>query len=206
VRVDVPGTTQKATLDRGRVAEWFRSRLYRPSSAAALPWLIHHAYQGDYGPIVQGVLENARGADTALSFGLFLTITCNEDIAFVNEVDVAPATKGTFLGDYRLRQQQAACAKWPKYSVPADYREPVKSSVPTMFVSGDADGGTPLWLTEHAAPGFQNRVEIVQRNQGHTEWNECVSGLYERFVNSGSVEGIDPSSCPEMPRAAFKTE
>jgi pimeloyl-ACP methyl ester carboxylesterase len=206
VRVDVPGTAHKAALDRGRVAEWFRSMLYRPARAAELPLLIHRAYQGDYSPIARGILDNARGADVALSFALFLTITCSEDVAFIEERDVDPATKGTFLGDYRLRQQQAACAKWPRYSLPADYREPVQSAVPTMFVSGDADGGTPIWLTAHAAPGFSNRVEIVQRNQGHTEWNDCVARLYERFVATGSVEGIDPSSCPEMPRLPFRTE
>ncbi|MDB6157633.1 MAG: hypothetical protein JWO04_1339 [Gammaproteobacteria bacterium] len=39
-RVTIPGGTDTTVLGRGRVAEWFRSKLYRPRSAASLPWLI----------------------------------------------------------------------------------------------------------------------------------------------------------------------
>jgi hypothetical protein len=42
-----------------------------------------------------------------LSFGLFFSITCSEDLPFVNETDVVVVTRDTFLGDYPLRQQQA---------------------------------------------------------------------------------------------------
>jgi hypothetical protein len=40
---------------------------------------------------------------------LFFSITCSEDIPFIREDDVAAETEGTFLSDYRVRQQQAAC-------------------------------------------------------------------------------------------------
>jgi pimeloyl-ACP methyl ester carboxylesterase len=182
VRVAVPGGSDTAQLHRGRVAEWFRSQLYRPATAATLPWLIHQAYMGNWSPIVEGILTNARGLDTALSIGVFFSITCSEDIAFVREEDVSRQTQGTFLGDYRVRQQQAACKQWLKGSIPASYRSLVRSSVPALFVSGDRDGGTPLSMTDHAAKGFLNRAEVVMRNQGHTEWNDCVAKLYEQFA------------------------
>ena len=65
---DIPGSTQTALLDRGRVAEWFRSELYRPRSAASLPWLIHRAAGGDWSPVVDGILTDSAAADSALSF------------------------------------------------------------------------------------------------------------------------------------------
>jgi pimeloyl-ACP methyl ester carboxylesterase len=43
VRVTVQGQTGTVPLDRGRVAEWFRSKLYRPRSSTALPWMINRA-------------------------------------------------------------------------------------------------------------------------------------------------------------------
>src|SRR5262245_49803735 len=196
----------ESQLHRGRVGEWFRSQLYRPATAATLPWLIHQAYMGNWSPIVEGVLTNARDLDTALSIGVFFSITCSEDIVFVREQDVSPQTQGTFLGDYLLRQQQVACKLWPKASVPRNYRSPVRSSVPTLFVSGDSDGGTPLWMTDHAAKGFSYRAEVVMRNQGHTEWNECVAKLYEQFVRSGTARGIDTESCPAPPLPPFRTQ
>lgn len=204
VSVSLPGVAGSVPLNRGRVVEWLRSSLYRPATAADVPLLIHRAYNDDWGPIVEGILTTARGIDSALSLGLFFSITCGEDIAFIREEEIAPATQGTFLGDYRLRQQQDACAHWPRSSLPADYRMPVRSLVPTMFVSGDTDAASPLWFTERVAPGFSNRLEVVLRGRGHTEWTPCVGQLYERFVRSGAVRGLD-ASCEPTPRPPFKT-
>jgi pimeloyl-ACP methyl ester carboxylesterase len=155
---------------------------------------------------VNGILDDARDVDNDLSFGLLLSITCSEDLPFVREGEVATATANTFLGDWRWRQQQAACKTWPHSVAPANYREPIHTQIPTMFVSGDSDGGTPLWFTEHAAPGFQNRVEVIMSNRGHTEWAPCIEMLYERFLKQGSVQGLDASACSHLSRLPFKTE
>ena len=206
VLVNVPGRPGKVVLNQGRVAEWFRSLLYRPSSAAPLPWLIDRASQGDWSPVVKGILENARDADNDLSFGLLLSITCADDVPFVRQQEVAAATRNTFLGDWRWRQQQAACKVWPHAVSPASYRRPIHTPVPAMFVSGDSDGGTPLWFTEHTAPGFQNRVEVIMSNRGHTEWAPCIEKLYQRFLNQGSVQGLDNSACSHLSRPPFQTQ
>jgi pimeloyl-ACP methyl ester carboxylesterase len=155
---------------------------------------------------VKGILDNARDADNDLSFGLLLSITCSEDLPFVREGEVAAATRNTFLGDWRLRQQQAACKAWPHIVAPLSYREPIHTHVPTMFVSGDSDGGTPPWFTEHAAPGFRNRVEVTMSNRGHTDWAPCIETQYQRFLNQGSVHGIDASACSRLSRPPFKTD
>jgi pimeloyl-ACP methyl ester carboxylesterase len=205
VRVSIPTRAETATLNRGRVAEWMRSRLYRPKSATMLPWMIHQAYAGDWNPIVKDLLSDAHEADPAFSFGLFFSITCSEDVAFIRELDIAPQTQGTFLGDYRVRQQQAACKEWPMRTLPKDYRTPVASVVPTLFVSGAADGGTPLWYADHVAAGFSNRVQVVVNGQGHTEWSDCLAQSYQRLVRGGAVSGLSPS-CPDVPRPPFKLD
>lgn len=203
VRVAVPGHAGNFPLYRGRVAEWIRTQLYRPKSAAILPWVIHQAYAGDWSFVVKDLMADADNAD--FSFGLFFAITCNEDIPFLREADVAVQARGTFLGDDRVRQQQAACKYWPKVTLPPDYRAPVHSSVPALFVTGDADGGTPLWYSRHVIQGFSNAVEVVIQGQGHTEWNACVGQLYQRLVRSGSVQGLAASKCEPMPWPPFKT-
>jgi pimeloyl-ACP methyl ester carboxylesterase len=180
-----------------------RSKLYRPKSATQLPWLIHRAFAGDWNPLATDMLADARDADQALSFGLFFSITCSEDVAFIHEQDIGPETQGTFLGDYRVRQQQAACNQWPKTALPKDYRAPVMSAVPALFVSGDADGGTPLWYAKRVAAGFSNHLQVITKGQGHTEWSDCIAQLYQRMVRTGAVRGLDPF-CPEVPRPPFK--
>ena len=80
VFVKVPGHEGTVALSQGRVAEWFRSLLYRPSSAAGLPWLIDRASKGDWAPIVKGILEDERDADSGLALGcccpLRVAMTC----------------------------------------------------------------------------------------------------------------------------------
>jgi pimeloyl-ACP methyl ester carboxylesterase len=206
VFVKVPGHQGMVALSQGRVAEWFRSLLYRPSSAARLPWLIDRASRGDWDLIVKGILEDQRGADDDLSFGLFLSITCSDDLPFVRQTEVAEETRNTFLGVWRLQQQEAACKLWPHSVTPAIDRKPIHTKIPTMFVAGDSDGGTPLWFTEHTTPGFQNRVVVIMSNRGHTEWAPCTETLYQRFLTQGSVLGIDAAACTHLSRPPFKTD
>jgi pimeloyl-ACP methyl ester carboxylesterase len=167
--------------------------------------MIHGAFQGDWNPIADGILADAREMDSDLSFGLLFAITCSEDVEFIREEDIAPQTQNTFLGDYGVRQQQTPCKYWPKAPLPPHYRELVHSFVPTVFASGDADGATPLWYTEEVAQGFPHRKEVVLRGQGHTEWNDCVAGIYERLVVSGIVDGPAKATCGPVPRPSFRT-
>jgi pimeloyl-ACP methyl ester carboxylesterase len=202
VRVNLPGRSGSALLGGGRVAEWVRSRLYRPAGAATLPKIFHQAASGDWTPIVEGVLSQAHETDNGLSFGLLFAITCSEDIPFVTEQDVPAASNGTFLGTYRLRQQQSACALWPRAALPLDYRQPVRSTIPTLFVTGDRDGGTPLWFTDHVASAFTQRAIVVIRGQGHTGWNDCVAKLYQQLVSTAATKDLE-TSCPAVPLPPF---
>jgi pimeloyl-ACP methyl ester carboxylesterase len=204
VRITLPGQAEPAPLARGRVIEWLRSKLYRPKDSVILPWLIHRAHRDDWSGIVDGILTDARGLDSALSVGLLLSITCSEDLALVREADVRRETQGTALGDFRVRQQLEACREWPTYAVPASYRRPVRSRVPVLFASGDTDVATPLWYTERVAPGFSNRHEVIQAGLGHTEWSECTLQAYQRFLDAGGVRGVVRSVCPAPTPLPFK--
>jgi pimeloyl-ACP methyl ester carboxylesterase len=197
----IEGYRSPIVMDAGPAAGWIRAKLYRPSSAAELPWAIHRAYNGDWKPIADGV---ASAADSNFSFGLFFAITCNEDMRFIDPAKIAPASRQTFVGDTRVRQQQAACRYWPLSPLPKNHRAPVRSKVPALFVTGEADGGTPIWFTEHAAKNFANGRILFSPGQGHTEWNPCVASRYYALVRQGRAEGKRRDSCPRIPRPAFK--
>lgn len=184
-------------------AAWIRAKLYRPSSAAVLPWAIHRAYRGDWSAMAEGILASA---ESSFSYGLFFAITCNEDVRFIDSGRIAAETRGTFLGDSRVRQQQAACRFWPSSALPAGYREPVRSSIPTLFVTGEADGGTPTWFTDHAARTFANAAILLAPGQGHTEWSPCIAERYFDLVRHGRSTGPKRASCPIVPRPAFKSD
>jgi hypothetical protein len=134
-----------------------------------------------------------------LRFKLFFSITRSEDIPFIRGDEAEAKTQGTFLPDYRPRQQQAACTHRPKASLRRGYREPLRSSVQAVSASGDTDNGTPLWFMQHTVQFFSHRLEVVLRGQGHTEWNDCIAQIYQQLVLSGSVDGVD---CIDLPAGA----
>ena len=53
--------------------------------------------------------------------GLYLSITCAEDVPLV-ATEAAERDDPTYLGGYRVRQQRAACADWPRGSRRRDER------------------------------------------------------------------------------------
>ena len=70
------------------------------------------------------------------SLGLYLSVTCTEDLPRVSEAKAVAAARGSFLGEYRYRQQRRACELWPRGRVPAGFAEPVASRAPTLLLSG----------------------------------------------------------------------
>ena len=203
VEVPVAGTERPVALDAGRVAERLRFMMYSPAGAADVPWTIHRAHQGDWKPLVDGILESARGFDHQFSAGVFLSITCAEDVRYITDAEVAAATAHTWLGDYRVREQRAACAGWPQATLPPGYRAPVVSSVPTLFVSGDVDPATPKAFADRVAKGFARHADLVLRGQGHSGWTRCAASAHATLVRTGSVEAID-TTCPATPRPPFR--
>lgn len=86
-----------------------------------------------------------------------------------------------------------------------DYRKPIKSDVPTLFVIGDMDSATPPSLTNRVAQGFSKHMAVVIRGQGHSEWNDCVAKMYQQLVRKASVAGLDSQCYPAIPMPPFKT-
>ena len=84
----------------------------RGVSRAALP--ARGVSSGDFSPIASFLIRwRVRGTFD----GLYLSITCAEDVPFVG-AGAAERDDPTFLGGYRVRQQRAACEAWPRGTKP----------------------------------------------------------------------------------------
>ncbi|HEY0876324.1 MAG TPA: alpha/beta hydrolase [Vicinamibacterales bacterium] len=119
---------------------------------------------------------------------------------FIDEDDIRRATEGTFLGDYRVRRQQAACRIWPKgEGIGEDFQELVKVDVPVLVLSGEVDVATPLADGERVARALPNARHIVLPGQGHGfENGDCLSRLVSQFIASASHAGMDTSCLEEI--------
>jgi pimeloyl-ACP methyl ester carboxylesterase len=197
--------TETVRISRGVFADGVRQMLYDLSGARLLPAIIQAAGRGDFSPFALREIERKRASVQALSFGAFLSSTCAEDLRFVTEEDIARETAGTFLGDYRVRRQIAACEVWGYgEEVGAAFQEPVRSDVPALLISGAYDPVTGPAGAEGAATLLKRARHVVFPNQGHDSTNPaCESALIAEFIRAGSAEALDLTCVGETRRPAF---
>ncbi|HEV3048857.1 MAG TPA: alpha/beta hydrolase [Longimicrobium sp.] len=194
VTITNPATLEptEITLDRDAFAEGVRLTLYNWDRARRLPLLLHRAYGGDYTAFAQLALGSAASVRGSLRFGLLMSVVCAEDVPRITEADIVQETRGTFLGDVRVRTQSAACAEWPRRALPAGYNDPIVSDVPALLVSGAYDPATgPRW-GQVAARTLRNSVHVVIPGS-HTAGSPCVDRMVADLLERGSVQGLDTS-------------
>jgi pimeloyl-ACP methyl ester carboxylesterase len=134
--------TEQSSLREGPFLEAVRTMMGTAAGQRRLPALIHAAAAGDFAPF----LERLPKDSAQFAEGLYLAISCSEGAARIQLEDVERYTTGTFLGDYRVRQERQACALWPLASPSAASFEPLTSAAPVMVLSGEMDHvAAPDW-------------------------------------------------------------
>jgi pimeloyl-ACP methyl ester carboxylesterase len=184
-------------ITRGAFAEFLRSRLYTAEGQSMIPLLIRLAARGDWTAIAtRFVRYRERWYD---AIGPFMAITCASDVRYIDPDDIAAATAGTLLGDYRVRRQIAACEQWTP-GLTARVRIPRDHKVPILVLTGELDPVTPpRW----EIPGART---IVMKNNGHVDNSPCSLALEVAFFDAGSAEHLDDSCGKRLKRPPFATK
>ncbi len=196
----------RVTITRGLFAEAFRVRLYSPEGLAEAPAAVAGLVRADERTLADSVIGwRLAFSGERLAAGFFLSVTCTEDVPFLPS-DWTPLVAGTFGGDYRLREQVEACKVWPRGSVSARHREPLRSNIPTLLLSGELDPVTPPAGADEVLRGLTRGRHVVVRNNGHPIGNAaaCTSRMIAAFVERGSADTLDISCASEIERVPFK--
>lgn len=210
VRVELtdPKTGKPFELRLGHkgVAQTLRYMLYSTAGAVLLPLTVHQAAQGDWKPLAQ-TARLYGGAMSSLADGFYQSVTCAEDVPFIGEEEIAAAVSGTFLGDFRVRSQKAACEGWPARELAPETRSPVVSDVPALLISGERDPVTPAENAERVVRTLKRGRHLVIADAGHSSegmlGNECLFGTIAAFIEAGAAEGLDASCISAMRRTDF---
>jgi len=185
----------KVMLSRDLVAEAVRYMLYNPAAALRIPLYLHLAAQNNFAPLAQAALDYRRGIVATGSNGMYLSVTCAEDLPWVKASEAKQLAANTFLGDYRYRQQSEACALWPRAELGAGYSRPVVSNVPVLIFTGEWDPVTPPANGAAVARHLAKSVHLVVPHGGHgfngLEGTECIDRLQAEFVARGTTEGLN---------------
>ncbi len=201
------GDPVKVMLSRDLVGEAIRYMTYQAGTAGLVPVVLHEAAGGNFDSLATFALFGRKEIVGSGSMGMYLSVTCAEDLPFIRPGEGEKAAEGTYLGDYRLRQQRAACGVWPRGAVPDDYARPVRSNAPALLIVGEWDPVTPPSLAEEAARTLPNgRVLIVPRGahgQAGLEGLACLDRLVGAFLEKASAKDLDVSCLAKIRWSPF---
>jgi pimeloyl-ACP methyl ester carboxylesterase len=197
IEIDHPqtGKATRVRFSREAVAEGIRVVLYSSEAATALPLLFHQAAAGDWKPLGQTVLAARDAIGGIMTWGLFFSVTCSQDIPFIDPAEVSGRTAGSFLGDYRVRRQTAACALWPHARIDPEQREAIHSDIPVLLISGERDPVTPPDFGRRASRFLTNGVHLVMPWAGHEDSPPCMLAITVDFIRQGTARKLDTASC-----------
>lgn len=201
------GESIPVKLSRDLAGEAIRYMLYQPDAASRIPLHIHSAARGDFAPLAKSAIFYRRQIVATGSNGMYLSVTCAEDLPWIKPGEGERNAAQTFLGDYRLRQQRAACALWPRGDIPKSYAEPTRSGVPALILTGQWDPVTPPVYGETAAKYLPNSLHLVVPHGGHgfggLDGLGCIQNLIADFVERGTTSGLDTSCVKNIRRKGF---
>jgi pimeloyl-ACP methyl ester carboxylesterase len=205
-----PNNAKPTTVEiqRGVFGEKIRTWMYDRDKAARIPLIVHHAVNGDFAPFLQQAI--APSIPDFVADGAYLSVTCAEDVPFINPEEAAKLTAGNPFGNYRVFQQTRACGMWPRGEIPTNFLEPVRSNTPVLIFSGNMDPVTPPKYGEEVATHLPNSRHIVIPQAGHgvdglTDPG-CVDRIAIEFLDKGDAKNLDVSCVDHMSPPPFITE
>lgn len=190
-----PLTGKPEEIDFGapEMAVALRLLSYHPSSVAVMPMLINEAASGNYAPLAAQTLMIAESLDKALSLGMHNAVVCTEDAPYFEGEQVSQkALDATFIGADQLEALAAVCSIWPAGFIDEDFKTPLKTDLPVLLLSGEADPVTPPKYAELAAVDLANARLLVGRKQGHGQAARgCMPDVIGDFVTDADPSELD---------------
>ena len=195
-------------IQRGVFAEKIRSWMYDRGKAARIPLIVHHAAASDFAPFLQQAI--APSIPDFLADGMYLSVTCAEDVPFINPDEAEKLTAYNPFGNYRVFQQTRACERWPRGEIPTNFLEPVSSNAPVLIFSGNMDPITPPKYGEEVASHLPDSRHVVIPEAGHgvdglTDPG-CVDRIAIEFLDKGDAKDLDVSCVDRMAAPPFVTK
>jgi pimeloyl-ACP methyl ester carboxylesterase len=186
--------------------EKLRAMMYAPAGARRVPFVVARAAAGDLAPFFAATKpQPSPNAD-----GMFMSVICSESMKMMDVTAARRVAARTRFGDYRLRRQLAACARWPARPTVLQRAPATPSQAAVLLVSGELDPVTPPALADGVARRFANIRHVVIPGSGHifdgmSGIDTCLDPLIVRFLDSGDLRDFDSACVAAMRPPPFVT-
>ncbi|MGP0054871.1 MAG: alpha/beta hydrolase [Steroidobacteraceae bacterium] len=195
-----PSTGQPLEIEfnRSMLSASLRFLSYSSSEASLLPNLVHRAAKGQLAPLAAQAVMASRLIRDQLATGMQNSVICSEDAPFfaAGAIDKGKLA-GTYQGSDQLDALAEVCKLWPQGPVDADLHSELRSDVPVLLLSGDADPVTPPADAERLAQGLTRHRHLVLRGEGHGQLaTGCMPKLMAQFLDNPDPLALD-AACLE---------
>ena len=161
-----PRTKQKSKVTVGKWDFQFftASPITQTWGLKAMPSFYSSLAKGDFTPLAQAAYGFRRGQVGSMM--PWMTI-CASGASAERQRRVKREAKESLLGDAINFPFPEICSFLGKPQLPQEFRAPVRSDVPVLFVSGTLDGRTPVEQAEEAQKGFSHGEHLVVAGASH---------------------------------------
>ena len=201
--IDDPNSGLPLTVEfnRNLLNASLRFLSYSATQASLLPTLIHRAAQGVLAPLAAQTVMTARQVGDQLASGMQNSVICSEDVPFFAGAVDRTAIARTYQGADQVEAFVEICKLWPRGPVDADLHNPLRSAIPTLLLSGEADPVTPPADAQRLARGLSRHRLLILSGEGHGQVaTGCVPRLMAEFLSAAEPEKLD-AACLQGHRA-----
>lgn len=181
-----------------------RMYLYNSSSLALLPPMLHEAAaNNNFAPLARAAKSASESMDDMIALGMHNSVMCTEDVRFfgANE-SINEKNQNTYMGTAFLENLQAMCEAWPIGVMDDDFKQPLKTDLPVLLLSGEQDPITPPEYGEQVVQHLSNAKHLVVSGQGHfVSIQGCAPHLVAKFVAEASVQGLNANCLSRLSAA-----
>jgi pimeloyl-ACP methyl ester carboxylesterase len=199
------GLPQQIEFNRSMLGAALRFLSYGAASASLLPALIHQAAAGNLRPLASQTIMVARQIGDQLASGMQNSVVCSEDVPLYATAAIDRARiAATYAGLDQMEALTEICKLWPKGPVDADLHSALRSAIPTLLLSGEADPVTPPRDAERLAQGLLHHRHLVLPGEGHGQLaTGCVPRLMAAFLNDAAPESLDAACLKQQAPPSF---
>jgi pimeloyl-ACP methyl ester carboxylesterase len=167
VDITDPRTKQKVQITVNKfVMQYIVANNIGTNVTANFPAFFYRASKGDFTNPAQVWLNISRqGIGSAMTF----MMDCASGQTAARREQIQREAKGTLLEDFFNLPFPEVCEHWKAPDLGDEFRSPLRSDVPVLFISGTLDARTPVSNAEEYRKGFSNSTHIIIEGAVHSD-------------------------------------
>ena len=179
---------------------------YGQETSSLVPLLLHAAAEGDYRPLASQFLMTSGRLEETIADAMGFSVICSEDFPFFDDAEIERRNESTYIGTVQIDSLRKLCPLWPRGDIPDDFKDALRTDVPVLLLSGEADPVTPPSNGELVLSTLESALHLIAPGQGHMVVHRgCIPGLAAEFIEAGRNDGLETACVEDIHPMSFFT-